>query len=141
MRSAQTYQNKKRYYDISPAVESAFSRTRSPPAGSSPFSRQIIYTDVVYQEMTIYDKTAEKLWSYRLSLPGSIKETWGTFYSNISWQQYCHDASVYRLPLPRRSSSGCQGALARRVGASYDRLHDQIDQPRRSLRTRRYCST
>ncbi|HEY5133594.1 MAG TPA: hypothetical protein VII85_07920, partial [Candidatus Krumholzibacteriaceae bacterium] len=85
------------------------------------------------QEMTIYNKTAERLWSYRLSLPGSIKEPWGTFYSNISWQQYLHDASVYRLQTVSSIAFRITKALSLNVSGSYYRVHDQIDQPRRHL--------
>jgi hypothetical protein len=130
---AQSYQNKKRYYDVSPAVEwSVFPYSQSTRRELALFG-QIIYRDVVYQEMTIYNKTAERLWSYRLSLPGSIKEPWGTFYSNISWQQYFHDGSIYRLQTLSSIAFRVTKALSLNVSASYYRLHDQIDQPRRQL--------
>jgi hypothetical protein len=129
----QDHQNIKRYYDVSPAVEwSVFPYSQSTRRELALFG-QIIHRNVVYQEMTIYDKTSETLWSYRLSLPGSIKEPWGTFYSNISWQQYFHDASIYRLQFSTSVNYRVSKALSLNVGASYYRLHDQIDQPKRQL--------
>ena len=130
---AQSHQNKKRYFDVSPAIEwSVFPYSQSTRRELAVFG-QIIYTDVVYQEMTIYNRTAERLWSYRLSLPGSIKEPWGTFYSNISWQQYLHDAHIYRLQIMSSIAFRVTKALSLNVSGSYYRLHDQIDQPRRQL--------
>jgi len=130
---AQTYQNKKRYWDISPAVEySIFPYSQSTRRELAVFA-QVIYTDVRYQEMTIYGKTAEKLVSYRVSLPGSIVEPWGNIYSNVSWQQYSHDASIYRLTMQPGISFQVAKGLWINVNASYARYHDQIDQPRRHL--------
>jgi hypothetical protein len=130
---AQTYQNKKRYVDVSPAVEySVFPYSQSTRRELALFA-QVIYTDVAYQEMTIYDKTAEKLWSYRLSLPASIKEPWGSVYSSISFRQYLHDASIYRLSVSTSVSFQVAKGLWFDVTPSYARLHDLIDQPRRRL--------
>jgi hypothetical protein len=129
----QTYQNKKRYYDVSPAIEySLFPYSQSTRRELAVFA-QVVYTDVTYQELTIYDKTAEKLVSYRISLPGSIKEPWGTFYSSISWQQYFHDASIYRLSIAPMISFQVAKGLWINASVSYYRLHDRIDQPRRLL--------
>jgi hypothetical protein len=129
----QSYQNKKRYYDISPAIEySVFPYSQSTRRELALFG-QVIYTDVTYQEMTIYDKTAERLLSYRISLPGSIQEPWGSIYSSISWQQYLHDASVYRLSVTPMISFQVAKGLWFNTMVSYSRLHDRIDQPRRHL--------
>lgn len=129
----QSYQNKKRYYDISPAIEySVFPYSQSTRLELALFG-QVIYTDVTYQEMTIYDKTAERLLSYRISLPGSIQEPWGSIYSSISWQQYLHDASVYRLSVTPMISFQVAKGLWFNTMVSYSRLHDRIDQPRRHL--------
>ncbi len=95
----QSYQNKKSYYDISPAVEfSIFPYSQSTRRELALFA-QIVYTDVVYQEATIYDKLEENLLSYRISVPAYIKEPWGTIHSSVSWQQYFHDGSIYRLSI------------------------------------------
>ncbi len=130
---AQTYQNKKRYYDVSPAVEYSFFPYSQSTRRELALFAQVICTDVVYQEMTIYGKTAEKLLSYRMSLPGSIKEPWGNIYSSVSWQQYFHDASIYRLVISPSISFQVAKGLWIDVYADYARFHDQIDQPRRSL--------
>ncbi len=129
----QTYQNKKRYYDISPAVEySVFPYAQSTRRELAVFA-QVIYTDVVYQEATIYDKIQENLLSYRISVPASIKEPWGSISSGISWQQYFHDASIYRLVISPMISFQVAKGLWFHVSGSYYRIHDRIDQPRRTL--------
>jgi hypothetical protein len=129
----QSYQNKKSYYEISPAIEySIFPYAQSTRREFAVFA-QIIYTGVVYQELTIYDKIDEKLLSYRVNLPVYIKEPWGTIRSSVSWQQYFHDASIYRLSISPMISFQVAKGLWFNVMASYYRLHDRIDQPRRTL--------
>jgi hypothetical protein len=129
----QSYQNKKRYYDISPAIEYSFFPYSQSTRRELAIFAQVVYTDVIYQETTIYDKTAEKLLSYRISLPGSIKEPWGSIYSGISWQQYFRDASIYRLNISPMISFQVAKGLWFNAMVSYYRLHDRIDQPRRHL--------
>ncbi len=129
----QSYQNKKRYYNISPAIEySVFPYTQSSRRALALFA-QFVYTDVVYQEPTIYDKTEERLLSYRINLPASIKEPWGSVSSNISWQQYFHDAGIYRLSISPMISFQVTKGLWINLGAGYRQIHDRIDQPRRHL--------
>jgi len=130
---AQSYMNKKDYYTIAPAIEySVFPYAESTRRSLAIFS-EVVFTDVTYNEMTIYDKAAEKLWSYRISLPGSIKEPWGSLYSDITWQQYLHDGSIYRLSIYPTISFQVAKGLWLNMGGSYSRIHDQIDQPRRTL--------
>jgi len=130
---AQSYMNKKHFYEVAPAIEySVFPYAESTRRSLAVFS-QIDFTDVTYQEATIYDKTSEKLWSYKISLPGSITEPWGSFYSNVTWQQYFHDRSIYRLSVAPSISFQIAKGLRFSVNGWYSRIHDQIDQPRRDL--------
>ncbi len=129
----QSYQNKKRCYDISPAIEYSVFPYAQSTRRELAFFAQVIFTDVVYQELTIYDKIEEKLLSYRVSLPVYVKEPWGTIRSSVSWQQYFHDASIYRLSISPMISFQVAKGLWLNLQASYYRLHDRIDQPRRTL--------
>jgi hypothetical protein len=128
-----SYMNKKRYFDVAPSIEySIFPYAESLKRSLGVFA-QVVFRDVRYHEVTIYNKTAERLWSYRISLPGSIKAPWGSMSLDITWQQYLHDASIYQLSIfPTLSFQAARG-LWLTISGYYYRLHDQVDQPRRTL--------
>jgi hypothetical protein len=71
--------------------------------------------------------------SCRISLPGSIREPWGTFYSSTSWRRYVHDASVYPPSIAPMISFQAAKGLRFDVMVGCHRLHDRIDQPGRRL--------
>jgi hypothetical protein len=129
----ESYNNKKHYYEIAPAVEYSIFPYAEATRRSIAVFADIVFTDVTYHEMTIYNKTSEKLWSYGISLPGDIQEPWGSLYASIEWKQYLHDASVYTLSVYSSISFQLTKGLWLSIGGSYGRLHDQLDQPRRTL--------
>ena len=130
---AQSYMNKKRSYEVAPALEYSILPYAELTRRSLAISSQIDFTDVTCLEATIYDKASEKPWSYKIDLPGSIQEPWGNFYSNVTWQQYFHDRSIYHLAVAPGVSFQVAKGLWLHLNGSYARIHDQIDQPRRHL--------
>jgi hypothetical protein len=88
------------------------------------------YIEAVYQQMTIFNKTSENLFSEDLTIDLDVKMNWGTIGGTLVGSHYFHDASKYRLSASFTVMVEIFKGFTFDVGSSYRRIHDEIDTPR-----------
>lgn len=125
--------NIKTAYAVAPAVEFSVFPYKQASTRAITLLYRIEYSDVVYHDVTIYDKTSEHLWRHALGAYSNMTRPWGSVYLSAGWSQYLHDTSINSLSAMVSLSFRLFKGFSLDVGGSYTRNHDLIDQPRRTL--------
>lgn len=84
-----------------------------------------------YFEESIYEKTAETLYTHSLEASVRFRQPWGSVSSGLTGSQYLHDTSLYRVILDGNVSLRVVEGISLNFGASYQRINDQLSLPRR----------
>jgi hypothetical protein len=88
------------------------------------------FNALTYREMTIYDKTAQNLWSESLSITLDVKEKWGSVSTTVSGSHYFYDLSKYHLTLFTAINLQLFKGLSFFAAGGGSRIHDQIFLPK-----------
>lgn len=124
--SSSTYGNVETAYRISPALEfSVFPYTESTRRELTILYR-LTYAYNRYMEETIYDKTAEGLWSQSLTISLDITQPWGSANASIVGSHYFHDWSKNRLSLYGYGSFRVWKGFSFNINGSFAMIHDQL---------------
>jgi hypothetical protein len=91
---------------------------------------KLSFNALTYREVTIYDKTAQNLWSESLSLSLDVKEKWGSVSTTLSGSHYFYDLSKYHLTLFAAVNVQLFKGLSFFAAGSGSRVHDQIFLPK-----------
>ncbi len=83
-----------------------------------------------YREATIYDKTAQNLWSESLSITLDVKEKWGSVSTTIAGSHYFYDFSKYHLSASTAINWQIVKGLSFFAAGGGSRIHDQIFLPK-----------
>jgi hypothetical protein len=131
--SSSTYGNVKMAFRFSPAVEfNIFPYSESTRKELTVLYR-LTYGHFRYFEETIYDKTAESLWSQSLTVYLNATQPWGEAYASIVGSHYFHDASKNRLSVDGYFSVRILKGLSVYAGGSASLIHDQLSLVKGSL--------
>jgi hypothetical protein len=90
------------------------------------FLYRLNFQTVKYYEETIYDKTAESLWSQSLSVILDLKEKWGSISTSLEGSHYFHNFKRNHLSLYGSISLRLWKGLTFDVNGYYSMIHDQM---------------
>lgn len=93
------YSNTKFSFEFAPAVEFNVFPYAESTRREFRFLYKISYTNVQYDEVTIYDKLREQLFSESLAATIEMKEKWGSINSTLTGSHYFHDFDKHNLSL------------------------------------------
>jgi hypothetical protein len=88
------------------------------------------YTNVSYNEETIFNKLNENLFNESLGITYEVKEKWGSVSSTLRGSNYFHDFSKNSLGLHTDLSLRLFEGLSLNLFGSYSRIHDQLSLPK-----------
>jgi len=128
-----SYGRKKTEYSIAPAIEYDLFPYADITTRECRFLYTLQCTEVAYHEMTIFDKTAETLWSEGLEIELVVNKNWGGASASVDALHYLHDMSKNRLVLYTSLSVELFKGFTLTVSGNYSRIHDEIDVPRGSM--------
>ncbi len=82
-----------------------------------------------YQEVTIFDKLEETLYSHQLVVALSLRQPWGSGFLEGQLSQYLHDRTKNRVDLNGRAEIRVFRGLTLNVGGEVSRIRDQLYLP------------
>ncbi|MFC1492677.1 hypothetical protein ACFL6O_01855 [candidate division KSB1 bacterium] len=82
--------------------------------------------DVNYDELTIFSKTRETLYTSSLEISTSITEKWGSIYCSVDGIVYFHDQDINRLSWNGGFNLRLAKGLQLNVHGSVSLIHDQL---------------
>ncbi len=84
-----------------------------------------------YDEMTIFDKTRESLFSHQLQIIWEMKEPWGSLGAQLRGSTFLHDWSKNNLQIEAGISLRVLKGLSFNIEGEYSRVRDQLALPKR----------
>ena len=87
---------------------------------------------VRYDEVTLYGKLRETLWTQGLTAKLSLTQPWGRVGFGPDLSQYLHDASKYRVTLRTNATLNLVRGFSLNLNAYAARIRDQLSLPRGS---------
>ncbi|MEO5510060.1 MAG: hypothetical protein ABIV28_05975 [Longimicrobiales bacterium] len=121
-----TFRNQDLHVRLSPALEYSF-------YPYSEFSRRRItlqysvgFNHFDYTEITLFDKTEERVVDEKLELGMKYQQPWGEAGLDISGSHYFHDLSRYELGVEAGLDVRIFKGLEAEVKAEYSRVHNQL---------------
>jgi hypothetical protein len=109
-------------YDVYPYSESSRHQLT--------LSYEVTGRRVRYDEVTLYGKTAETLWSHGLTAKLATTQPWGTIGIGPDLSQYLHDGGKYRLTLSANAELRLARGFSLRLNSYAAQIHDQLSLPR-----------
>lgn len=88
------------------------------------------YTDIRYDEETIYDKIREDLYDESLSGTIELKEKWGSVSTTLEGSHYFHDFNKNQLRLHCDINLRLFEGLSLNLHGNISRIHDQLSLPK-----------
>lgn len=82
-----------------------------------------------YIERTVFNKTEEYLWEHGLQLGGRLNQEWGNVNSEISFNQFLQDTSLYSLNFYMGTRIRLFKGFNFNISGSYTITRDQINLP------------
>lgn len=128
-----TYQNIYISSGIAPAIEYNLFPYNQSSSRKLTLQYHAGYVYFEYYEMTIYNKSAEKLFKESASLGIDIKQRWGTLDITLEASHYFHDFTKYRITLYNNSSLPILKGLSLNIFSYASMIRDQLSLPKRQL--------
>jgi len=125
-----TYNNKKFYASISPAVEYNIYPYKESTRRQLTLSYYLSINHFSYNDTTIYNKIEEDIFDHRLSLSLSVTQPWGSASFSVQASNYLYDFSKNRISLFTYGDFRIFKGLSFNLFGSYDLIHDQIALPK-----------
>lgn len=82
-----------------------------------------------YNELTIYEKLEEELWSQSLVFSTRLQQPWGSFYTQVQGSHYLHDLEENRLEIDTRLSLRVTKGLSISFNGEVEVINDQRSLP------------
>ena len=124
--NSSTYRNIQRGITLSPAVEYNLFPYSESTRRELRFLYKINSNDYQYVDTTIYNKTAETLFSQFLDINLELTEKWGTLRVGLEASHYFHDFGKNRLQLSSNLDLRLFKGLSLSLNGSVERIHDQL---------------
>jgi hypothetical protein len=84
-----------------------------------------------YYEVTLFGKLQELLWEHEASAELDQRQPWGSLRAGLSFSQYLHDTSKYRLEGEGQVNLRVTRGLSLNLSGELSRIHDQLSLPLR----------
>ena len=91
---------------------------------------KVDYTDIRYDEETIYDKIHENLFDESLSGTFELKEKWGSISAILEGSHYFHDFSKNRTRIHCNINLRLLEGFSLNLHGNLSRIHDQLSLPK-----------
>jgi len=127
------FSNTKSSYSLAPAIEfNVF-----PYSESTRKEFLILYragfTDIRYDEETIYDKMHEKLFAEKLSCTLEIKEKWGSVSTTLEGSHYIHDFRKNYLRFHTNTNIRLFEGFSLNIHGNISKINDQLSLPKEGV--------
>ncbi len=124
--NSSTYSNIKHSVSPSPAIEYDLFPYSESTRRQLRFLYKAGLSAVRYREITIYDKTSEKLWGQTFSATLELKEKWGYISSSVEGFHYFNDVKKNHLETYSEVSIRLFKGLSFNMYGQFSRIHDQL---------------
>ena len=124
--NSSTYDNVKRQFRASPAVEFNIFPYSETTRRRFKFEYAVGVSDATYSDTTIYDKVAETLPLHRLSMEITQRQPWGQVDVGAFATQYLHDPTKYRINTFAGASVRLFKGFRVNFDGGYDVIYDQL---------------
>lgn len=124
------YSNTEASYNIAPAIEFNVFPYSESTRREFRFLYRVGYTDINYNEETLYGKMHESLFDENLSATFEIKEQWGSVRTTLEGSNYLHDFNKNRLELFSDINIRIVEGLTLDLFGSITMLRDQLSLPK-----------
>lgn len=125
------YSNLNYSYGFAPAIEFNVFPYSISTRKEFRFLYRLGYTNVHYNEETIFDKTSEVLFSESLSATLEIKEKWGSTSTTLRGSHFFHDFSKNNLQMSGNLNIRLFEGISIDLSGSISRVHDQLSLPKK----------
>ncbi|UCE41775.1 MAG: hypothetical protein JSV17_01945 [Candidatus Aminicenantes bacterium] len=126
-----TYDNAALFTTIGPAIEYNIFPYDQATRRELRIQYRLDFSIRNYDEITIYDKTRENLFSQLLQVVWEMKEPWGSLGVQLRGSTFLHDWSKNNLQLEAGISMRILKGLSFNVEGEYSRVRDQLALPKR----------
>lgn len=128
--STSTYSNTEFRAGISPAIEYNIFPYSESTRKELRFNYSINVNNVQYEEITIFDKTEETLFSHSLDVTLEVNQKWGQAETSLEFFNYLHDLELYRIEVFGQLDLRLFKGFSFRLFGSVSSIHDQISLPK-----------
>ena len=128
--NSSTYRNIQRGITLSPAVEYNLFPYSESTRRELRFLYKISAGDFQYIDTTLYNETAETLFSQSLDINLELTEKWGTLRVGLEASHYFHDYKKNRLELSTNLDLRLFKGLSLSLNGSVERIRDQLSLPK-----------
>jgi hypothetical protein len=126
-----TFSNTDLSYGASPAIELSVFPYEQYATRQLRLQYNAGFNRTRYMEATIFGKLEEDLWAQELSAVLDQRQPWGSLRAGVSFSQYLHDFSKYRLQSNGQVNLRIARGLSLNLSGSASRIHDQLSLPLR----------
>ena len=127
------YSNTKISMSCSPAIEYDLFPYSESTRKEFRFLYMLGYTNIYYNQETIYNKVQENLVNESLSAALEIKEKWGSVSATLEGSHYFHDFSKNSLQLSWEFSWRVFEGISFYGDANISMIHDQLSLPKKDV--------
>ena len=128
--NSSTYRNTEFSWNVAPAVEYNVFPYSESTRREFQFLYRVGYTNIRYNEETIFDKMQEGLFNESLSATYEIKEKWGSVRSTLEGSHYFFDINKNRLELNCNLNLRLFEGFSLDLFGNVSRIHDQLSLPK-----------
>lgn len=126
-----TYDNADLFMTIGPAVEYNIFPYDQATRRELRIQYRLDFSIRNYDELTIFDKTRENLFSQQLQVVWEMKEPWGSLGAQLRGSTFLHDWSKNNLNIEVGVSMRVVKGLSFNIEGEYSRVRDQLALPKR----------
>ncbi len=124
-----TYENLDFGVRVSPALEFSIYPYQEVNRREVTIAYRFNYLHRDYQEMTIFQKLGEDLWSQGIDIAARFRQPWGSFFAGIEGYHFIDDISKYRVQLDSYLSLRVTNGLSLQLGGDLAFINDQRSLP------------
>jgi hypothetical protein len=126
-----TYDNADLFTTVGPAIEYNFFPYDQATRRELRAQYSLNFSIRNYDELTLYDKMRENLFSQQLQIVWVMKEPWGSLGMQLRGSTFLHDWSKNNLQFEAGISMRVMKGLSFNVEGEYSRVRDQLALPKR----------
>ena len=128
--STSTFNNTKFRAGISPAIEYNLYPYSESTRKELRINYSLNYTNVKYEEITVFDKTKETLLNQSLDITLEINQKWGSAETSLEALNYLHDFDLNRFEFSANLNLRLFKGFSLRLSGEVSSIHDQISLPK-----------